>query len=146
MRGLNRLRDFLAQFREQLGNNAISGKALPVLCLEKLFSDDPVGIDKEVSRPGKTFLHAGGLRVKATISPDGVRIGVRQHRVFDLVPVGEIFQDFFRVVTDGRQLDSLLLESWDSALQLDQLPLAERSPIRGTEKEKNGAVRSFQTV
>jgi len=60
------------------------------------------------------------------------------------VPVGEIFQDFFRVVTDGRQLDSLLLESWDSALQLDQLPLAERSPIRRTEKEKSGAVRSFQ--
>jgi len=58
------------------------------------------------------------------------------------VPVGKIFQDFFRVIADGRQLDPLLFESRDGALQLDQLPFAERSPVRGTEKEKNGAVRT----
>jgi hypothetical protein len=62
------------------------------------------------------------------------------------VPVSKIFQDFFRVIANGRQLDPLLFESRDCALQLDQLPFAERSPVRGTEKEKNGAVRSFQSI
>jgi hypothetical protein len=62
------------------------------------------------------------------------------------VPVREIFQDFFAVIADGRQLDPLLFESRYGALQLDQLPFAERSPVRGTEKKKNGAVRSFQGI
>ena len=62
------------------------------------------------------------------------------------MPVGKIFQDFFRVIADGRQLDPLLFESRDGALQLDQLPFAERSPVGGTEKEKNGSVPSFQGI
>jgi hypothetical protein len=60
------------------------------------------------------------------------------------VPVGKVFQDFFRVIAEGRQLDPLLFESRDGALQLDQLPFAERSPVRGAEKKKYGAVCSFQ--
>ncbi len=62
------------------------------------------------------------------------------------MPAGKILQDFFRVIADGCQFDSLLLESRDGALQLNQLPLAEGSPIRGTEKEENGAVGSFQSI
>ena len=62
------------------------------------------------------------------------------------MPVSKIFQDFFRVIADGCQLDALLFESRDCALQLDQLPFAVRSPVGGTEKEKNGAVRSFQGI
>ncbi len=70
MRGFDRFRDFLAQFREKLGNDAISGKPLPVFGFEKLFSNNAVGIDKKVSRPGKTLLHPSGFRVKDTISLD----------------------------------------------------------------------------
>jgi len=84
--------------------------------------------------------------IEDSISPDGLRVWVREHRVVDLVAVGKIFQDFFRVIADGRQLDPLLFESRDCALQLDQLPFAKRSPVRRTEKEKNGAVRSFQGI
>jgi hypothetical protein len=62
------------------------------------------------------------------------------------VAVRKIFQDFFRIIADGRQLGPLLFESRDGALQLDQLPFAEGSPVGGTEKEKNGAVRSFQGI
>jgi hypothetical protein len=62
------------------------------------------------------------------------------------VPVSKVIQDFFRVIADGRQLDPLLFESRDGALQLDQLPFAKRSPVRGAEKEQNGAVRSFQGI
>jgi hypothetical protein len=62
------------------------------------------------------------------------------------VPLREKLQDFFAVIADGRQLDPLLLEPRYGALQLDQLPFAERSPVRGTEKEQDGAVRSFQAI
>jgi hypothetical protein len=51
------------------------------------------------------------------------------------VPVRKKFEDFFGVIADGRQLDPLLFESRDGALQLNQLPFAEGSPIGGTEKE-----------
>ena len=57
--------------------------------------------------------------------------------------VGKKFQDFFRVVADGRQLDPLLFESREGTLQLDQLPLAERSPVRGTEEYEHGAFRAM---
>ena len=60
--------------------------------------------------------------------------------------IGEEFQNFFRVIADGGQLKALLFESRDGALQLDQLPFAEGSPVRGTEEEENGAVRSFEAV
>ncbi len=39
MRGFDRVRYFLAQFREQLGNNTISGKPLSVFRFEELFSN-----------------------------------------------------------------------------------------------------------
>ena len=51
-----------------------------------------------------------------------------------------------RVIADGRDFDALLFESRHCALQLDQLPFAVRSPICGTEKEQNRAVRSFQRI
>ena len=72
-------------------------------------------------------------------------IGVGKHREIDLPAVGEIFQYFFAVVADRREFDPLLLESCFGVLQLDQLPFAVGSPIRGTEKEENRAVRSLQT-
>src|SRR5260370_937639 len=92
------------------------------------------------------LLHSSGFCVENAVGLDELRVRVRKHWVFDLVPASEVFQDFFRVIADGRQLDPLLLESRDGALQLDQLPFAEGSPVRGTEKEKNGAVRSFEAV
>ena len=146
MRGFDRVCYFLAQFREKFRNNAISGKPLSVFCLEKLFSNDPVSIDEKISGAGKAFLHTAGFRVEDPISLDGLGVRVREHWVFELVSVSKIFQDFFRVIADGRQLDALLFESRDGALQLDQLPFAERSPVGGTEKEKNGAVPSFQGI
>jgi hypothetical protein len=59
---------------------------------------------------------------------------------------GKIIQDFFGIITDSRKLNPLLFESRDGALQLDQLPFAEGSPVGGTEKEKNGALCSSQDI
>jgi hypothetical protein len=146
MRGFHRFRDLLAQLREQFGKDAISGKPLPVLGFEEFFPNDSAGVDKEISRPGKTFLHPGGFGVKDPVSPYGFRAGVREHGIFDLVAIGEEFQNFLGIIADGCQLDALLFEPWDGALQLDQLPFAEGSPVGRTEKEKNGAVRPLEGI
>jgi hypothetical protein len=62
------------------------------------------------------------------------------------VPVGEVLQDRRTVVADGRDLDSVLFESFFGILQLDQLRFAEGSPIGRTEKQKYRAVRSLQCL
>jgi hypothetical protein len=146
MRGFDCFRYFLAEFREELGDDAIPSESLPVFRFEELFSNDALGIDKKIPRPSKALLHARGFCIEDTIGLDGLRVRVRQQGVFDLVPVREEFQDFCRVVADGCQLDALLFESWRGALQLDQLPFAEGSPVSRPEKEKNGAVGSFEGV
>jgi hypothetical protein len=56
------------------------------------------------------------------------------------VAIGKKLEDFWRVVADRGQLDALFLESRDGALQLDQLPFAEGSPVGGTKEEKNGSL------
>src|SRR6516225_574661 len=66
--------------------------------------------------------------------------------VLNFVPIRKIFQDLLGVIADGCEFDSLLFESGDSTLQLDQLPFAERSPISGAEKQQNGPFRSLQCV
>src|SRR5260370_36571137 len=146
MGGLDRFYNFLAQFREKLGNNAISCEPLPIFGLEELFSNDSVGINKIISRAGKALLHACSFSIEDAIGFDGLGIRVRKHRVSDIVPVSKILQDFFRVIADGRELDPLLFESRNGALQLDQLPCAEGSPVGGTQKKKNGAFRSFHVI
>ena len=63
-----------------------------------------------------------------------------------MVAIGEEPQDFLAVVTDGGEFDALLFKSRNGALQLDQLPLAKRSPIGGTKKKKNGSVSTSERV
>ncbi len=60
--------------------------------------------------------------------------------------IGKEFQDRLGVVADGRQLQALLFESRNGALQLDQLPLAEGSPVGGAEEKENDAAAPFQGV
>jgi hypothetical protein len=63
-----------------------------------------------------------------------------------VVAFGKKPQDFLTVVTDGGEFDALLFKSRDGALQLDQLALAKRSPIGGTEKKKNGSISTSERV
>ena len=60
-----------------------------------------------------------------------------------MLAVGEIFQDRDGVVADAREFDALLFEAGLSALQLNQLPLAVRSPVGGAKKEDHCALRAF---
>ena len=48
----------------------------------------------------------------------------------DLTRVGKTFQDIDGIVTDADHLDARSLNLLEVLLQLNQLPLAERSPVR----------------
>ena len=139
------IRDFLAQFRKEFGNHVVSGKPLPVLRFEELFSNHAVGVDEEISGARHALELADGFDVQNLIGANDFGVGVGEQGEIDLPAVREIFQYGFAVIADRREFDSLLLESCFGVLQLDQLPFAVGSPIRGTEKEQNRAVRSLQT-
>src|SRR5438552_18447058 len=104
MRGFDRVRYFLAQLREQLGNNTISGKPLSVFRFEELFSNEAVGVNEKKSGAGKALLHTSSFSIEDSISPDGLGVRIREHGVFELVSFNKNFQDFYRVVINGLQL------------------------------------------
>jgi hypothetical protein len=95
MRGCNRFFHLLAQFREELGEDTISGKPFPVFRFEEFFSNDAVRIDKKISRAGETLLHARGFPIPDAIIPNGLRVRVGEQWVFNFVTLSKILQDLF---------------------------------------------------
>ena len=144
MRRFGTAGDFFAQFGEKLGDDVIAGKPFAIFGLEELLANDAFGVDEEISGARHSLELADGFGVQHLIGANGLRIGVGQQRKIDFAAVGEKFQDFGAVVADGGELDPLLLKSGFGCLQLDQLPLAVGSPVGGTEKEKNGALRASE--
>ena len=146
MRGFYGLGYFLAQFRKKLGEDAITSETLAISRFKKLFANDAMAIDKKISRARKALLHPGSFFIQDAIVSNGLGLGVGEQGVFDLVPVGKIFQDGCGVVADRRQLEALLFKLRNGALQLDQLPFAEGSPVGGAIEEKHRAVLALQAV
>jgi hypothetical protein len=77
VRRLDGIDDFLPEFREKLGNQAIAGEALAVFGFKKLFLDDAVCVDEEISRARKTLLHPGSFGVEDAVGADDLRVGIR---------------------------------------------------------------------
>jgi hypothetical protein len=59
-----------------------------------------------------------------------------------MLPIREILERSGGVITNGRYTESLLPNRVQMLFQLDELDLAERSPIRGTEEHEQGPVRT----
>ena len=129
MRRLDSAGYFFPQLREKFRDHAISGASFPVFCIEKLLSNDSLSVDKEIPRPRHALELPYCLGVQHLISLDRLGVRVGKQRKVNLATVGEILEYFYAVVADRSQLDPLSLESRSSALQLDQLTLAVRSPI-----------------
>jgi hypothetical protein len=143
MRRVGRAGDLFAQFREKFGDDVIAGKPFAIFSLEEFLANDALGVDDEISGPRHSLELAGGCGVQHVIGANGLRIGIGEQREIDFAAVGEKLQDFGAVIANGRELEPLLLESGFGCLQLDQLPFAVGSPVGGTEKEENGALRAF---
>ena len=104
-----------------------------------------MSVDKEISRAGHTLELPRGLDVQNLVGAKDLGIGVGKQGKIDFATIREVFQYGFVVITDRGQLDSLLLKPCFGVLELNQLPFAVRSPIRGTEEEENRSVRCLQT-
>jgi len=59
-----------------------------------------------------------------------------------MLPVREILERTDGIITDGRYTESLLSDRTQTLFQLDELDLAERSPIRRAEENEHGAFRT----
>jgi len=73
-------------------------------------------------------------------------VGVRQQGKLDFVVLGEILPDRRTIVADGGQPQSLRFKSFFSVLQPHELRFAEGSPIGGTKKKKDSALRPFESL
>ena len=82
-----------------------------------------------------------GFLVEDAVGLDGLAVGVGEEGELNALLVGEGGQHFRVVVADGRDLESSRLNVLLVRLQLHQLLLAERSPVRrADEHQRHGAV------
>jgi hypothetical protein len=59
-----------------------------------------------------------------------------------MLPIREILKRSGGIITDGRYTESPVPDRVQMLFQLDELDLAERSPIRGTKEYEHGPVRT----
>jgi hypothetical protein len=143
VRGLDIVRNFVAQCRKKLANDIVPGESFPVLRLEELFPNRALGIDEVIAGSRHTLILSDRLGVQKPVGPNDSGIRVGEQRNVDLAPVSEVLQYFLAVIADGSYFDSLFFKSCLRTLQLDQLPFAVRSPVGRTEKQENRALRSL---
>ena len=136
--------DFLAQFRKKFCHQAVRGDSFPVLGLKKLFTNHALRVDEKISGTRHSLKLAGGFVIHNLVLAQDLGIRIGEHGKIYLAAIGERFQDRHAVIADRSEFDPLFLESCLGVLQLDQLPFAVGSPIRGTEEEENRAVRALQ--
>ena len=129
MRSLHLLINLLRQLGEQLDDYVVRSETIEVVRFKQLLPNDSLSIDVKEARMGHSLLRSCGLLVQNLELANGDRIGVGQQWKVDLMPVSEFLEYGFTVVTDGRQLEPLLLKPFSCCLQLDQLRFAEGSPI-----------------
>jgi hypothetical protein len=71
-----------------------------------------------------------------------LRVRIRKQRIGDMVSVREILECPDGIIADGRNTKSLLPDGVQIPFQLNELDLAERSPVRRTEEYEHGALRA----
>ena len=130
MRSLHLLTNLLPQFGEQLDDYVVRSETIEVVRFKKLLANDSLIIDVKEARMGHSLLRSRGFLVQDLELANGDRIGVGQQWIINLMPVSELLEYGFTVVTNCRQPDPFLLKPFSFCLQLDQLRFAEGSPIR----------------
>src|SRR6266853_1496971 len=145
VRSFHVARNFLTQFRKEFCHQTVRGNAFPVLGFKKLFTNHPLSVDEKISGTRHSLKLAGGFVIHNLVLAQDLGIRISEHGKIYLAAIGEGFQDRHAVIADRSEFDPLFLESCLGVLQLDQLPFAIGSPIRGTEEEEHRSLRSLQT-
>lgn len=112
--------------------------AFDVTLKEQLRADDALGVDQ--IRPGirNPLVSRSGLAagVEDAVSVDRLASRVREQSKRDALGLGISFQSIDRIVADADDLRARGLDGLKIFLQLNQLPLAEGSPIGRAEKNQ----------
>ena len=146
MRRFDILAHLLGEFRKEHTHYVVRRETVRVLCFEIRLANNALRIDVDEPRVRHSFGHAVRLRVKDMKAANHLGILIGKQRKLNFVPLREVLQYLWTVITDRRDLDALGLKSLFRILQLHELRFAEGSPIRGTEEEKNSAVRALERL
>src|ERR1035437_3166142 len=119
-----------------------SGYAFAKVLFEILGDNRPLGIHHERTGVRNAKLRRARLHrlVQNAEGADDLRFRIGEQWKGDMLPVGEVLQYLYRVITDSRQPEALLPYLIEVLFQLHELDLAERSPVRGTVEHQHGAL------
>jgi hypothetical protein len=126
------------------GQNVSGRDAFLIVILKVLGYDPPVRIDDIYARIRNTVGRRTRLCrfVENVVGAYDLRVRIREQRIRDVLPVRETLENADRVIADGRYTEPLLPDRVQMLFQLDELDLAERSPIRRTEEHQHGPFRA----
>ena len=115
---------------------------LAKIVFEILRRDHSIRVEHKSSRirNAKKWIVLRNAFVQDSQLPNDFRIRVRQQWEMNATPFREIVQNRYAIVTDGRHSQTQFVEFSLILLQLDQLGLAIRSPIRRPVKQDNCAL------
>ena len=125
------------------------GHALTVSRLEIFGRDDTLRIDDERARPrhAKKCVVFRYVAVQYAERANHLGVGIREEWIAKPShPLGEMREDFGRVVANRSDTKTLGFEFIGSIFQLHELGFAIRSPIGRAVKQKDRAVRTFQSI
>lgn len=95
-------------------------------------------VDSRIRDSVSERARVGGL-IQNVEGVNDFRIGVGKKRIGDMPAIGEALEHTNRVITD---CSNLFPDRRQILLQLHELDFTEGSPIRGTEKDQHGALRT----
>ena len=120
-----------------------------VIAQEQLVAHGAIGRNQVFARPRHPVHHLvilGDVGVENPEGADDLAADVRKQRVFDLVRVAEITENFARVVGNRCGIDSVRFQLSKGVLQLDELIAAIGSPVCAAAEDQQQAFWTHQIV
>jgi hypothetical protein len=122
------------------GQNIGSRDAVLVVIFEVLGQDPALRIDDVHTWIRNSIGRCAWLRffIEDVIGAYDLRVRIREQRIGDMLPIREALEGADGIITNGRYTESLLSDRDQTLFQLDELDLAERSPVGGAEEHEHG--------
>src|SRR6266567_269219 len=127
-----------------LDEDARNRVALLIRGLEMPRPDHAVMIDDERAREGYAECRVSFRdgRIENAVPLDHRRSGIGQQRKRNAAAPGKIGERRDWIVTDGHNCEPFAFQLLETSLQLDELRLAVRSPVGGSEEHEDRAFAS----
>src|SRR5262249_22233078 len=113
---------------------------------EQFGADHSRAIEDEGTWIGHAYRPALRSLIADVVGVDRPALGVREQGEGDLLAVGELLEGRWWIIADADDLDACGFDRLEIALQLDQLPTAERSPVGRAEEHQRDVILLEQLV